>query len=42
MQDTSEATATQTDLPSPAEAAEAPATPAAGAPEPVTGAETAE
>lgn len=42
MQDTSEATATQTDLPSPAEAAEAPATPAEGAPEPVTAPETAE
>ena len=44
MQDTSEATATQTDLPSPAEAAEAPATPAEEvvAPEPVTAPETAE
>ena len=42
MQETSEATATQTDLPSPAEAAEAPATPAEGAPEPVTAPETAE
>ena len=44
MQDTSEATATQTDLPSPAEAAEAPATPAEEtvAPEPVTAPETVE
>ena len=41
MQETSEATATQTDLPSPAEAVEAPATPE-GAPEPTTAPETVE
>lgn len=42
MQEPSEATTTQTDLPSPAEAVEAPATPAEGAPEPATAPETAE